>query len=289
MFFRNRKLNNLLIGALVVSLAVPLLNVFLIYPHFYTQLTNEIENSAIRLAKRMESELRSKEDWHTIMDGREMPPQCEAMLQGYVEDFDLSKMKVFSTEGIVVYSTDAADIGTVNTNSYFLDYVVKGKVFSKIVKKETSSLESQKYQEDVFEVYVPMTEDSGFSGAFELYYNITGQILSLDRHIFNASVLPFAVSALLLFALYWGFVNLDKSLIGKQKAEAEVVALQGIIPICMHCKEIRDDKGSWNQLEAYIESHSDAHFSHGLCDRCLVEHYGEEVAEEIYKKREANS
>ena len=56
-------------------------------------------------------------------------------------------------------------------------------------------------------------------------------------------------------------------------ALAQIKTLKGVIPICMHCKGIRDDKGSWNQLEKYIIEHSDAQFSHGICDKCLKEHY----------------
>jgi ABC-type amino acid transport substrate-binding protein len=49
----------------------------------------------------------------------------------------------------------------------------------------------------------------------------------------------------------------------------EIKTLRGIIPICSYCKKIRDDKGMWNQLEAYLDSHSDAQFSHGACPECF--------------------
>lgn len=54
-----------------------------------------------------------------------------------------------------------------------------------------------------------------------------------------------------------------------QSALAQVKTLEGIIPICGHCKKIRDDQESWHQLEAYISEHSDALFSHGLCPECM--------------------
>ncbi len=54
-----------------------------------------------------------------------------------------------------------------------------------------------------------------------------------------------------------------------------VNTLSGIVPICMHCKGIRDDKGYWNKLEDFISKHSFAEFSHGICDKCLEEHYPE--------------
>jgi PAS domain-containing protein len=54
--------------------------------------------------------------------------------------------------------------------------------------------------------------------------------------------------------------------------ETKVNQLQGLLPICMHCGRIRRD-GEWQELERYVESHSGAVFSHGLCDACLVAHY----------------
>jgi len=56
-----------------------------------------------------------------------------------------------------------------------------------------------------------------------------------------------------------------------QSALAEVRTLQGLIPICAHCKKIRDDQGYWNQMESYIQTRTEAQFSHGICPECLVE------------------
>lgn len=53
-----------------------------------------------------------------------------------------------------------------------------------------------------------------------------------------------------------------------QDALSEIKVLKGILPICSYCKKIRDNEGSWNQLENYIHSHSDAEFSHGVCPEC---------------------
>ncbi|MEJ2588582.1 MAG: PAS domain S-box protein [Deltaproteobacteria bacterium] len=53
-----------------------------------------------------------------------------------------------------------------------------------------------------------------------------------------------------------------------QSALAEVKRLSGLLPICAHCKKIRDDKGYWNAIEDYIKNHSDAEFSHSICPEC---------------------
>jgi CheY-like chemotaxis protein len=60
-----------------------------------------------------------------------------------------------------------------------------------------------------------------------------------------------------------------------EAAMAEVRQLRGLIPICMHCHRIRTEGEHWQKLEAYIEEHSDASFSHSLCDDCLRVHYPE--------------
>ena len=53
-----------------------------------------------------------------------------------------------------------------------------------------------------------------------------------------------------------------------EKALANVKLLSGLIPICAGCKKIRDDQGYWSQVESYIQKHSEAKFTHGLCPEC---------------------
>ncbi len=60
-----------------------------------------------------------------------------------------------------------------------------------------------------------------------------------------------------------------EALIGQlQKALADVRTLSGLLPICFQCKQIRDDRGEWRELEEYLEARSEAQFSHGLCRDC---------------------
>ncbi len=61
----------------------------------------------------------------------------------------------------------------------------------------------------------------------------------------------------------------------RERAVQEARTLGGLLPICSSCKKIRDDRGYWNQIEAYIRSHSEAEFSHGLCPDCLRTLYPE--------------
>jgi len=56
-----------------------------------------------------------------------------------------------------------------------------------------------------------------------------------------------------------------------QEALAEVQRLRGILPICAHCKRIRDGEGYWAEVEDYLRERADVDFTHGLCDECLAE------------------
>ena len=60
-----------------------------------------------------------------------------------------------------------------------------------------------------------------------------------------------------------------------QKAQDDIKTLRGIIPICANCKNIRDDKGCWSQVEVYVRDHSEAEFSHGLCPVFVKKLYSE--------------
>jgi PAS domain S-box-containing protein len=58
-----------------------------------------------------------------------------------------------------------------------------------------------------------------------------------------------------------------------QEALTNIKILRGMLPICSSCKKIRDDKGYWTQIEAYIRDHSEAEFSHGVCPDCMKKLY----------------
>ena len=60
-----------------------------------------------------------------------------------------------------------------------------------------------------------------------------------------------------------------------EEANKHIKTLQGILPICMHCHDIRKDNESWERIEEYISRHTDAQFSHGLCPKCMKKHYPE--------------
>ncbi len=100
-----------------------------------------------------------------------------------------------------------------------------------------------------------------------------------------------------LTGLTLGVRDLERQAVARQRAEAEarqvagdlkealdeVKTLSGLIPICASCKKIRDDRGYWTAIEAYMEARSDLRFSHGLCVECLHKLYPE-VADAVMRQ-----
>lgn len=70
-------------------------------------------------------------------------------------------------------------------------------------------------------------------------------------------------------------IALQQKNIELQNAMNQIKTLHGILPICAHCKKIRDDKGYWNQVEVYVRNHTEAEFSHSVCPECIAILYPE--------------
>lgn len=86
----------------------------------------------------------------------------------------------------------------------------------------------------------------------------------------HASILANAFNALVRIAVL-SLLAFLVALTARQNRQIKV--LRGRLPICMWCKRIRDEGGHWESLEAYIATHSEADFTHGLCPECRREHY----------------
>ncbi len=73
----------------------------------------------------------------------------------------------------------------------------------------------------------------------------------------------------------WTSWKIGLDLTELESMREQVKVLQGLIPICAHCKKIRNDQGFWTQLEAYLAEHSEADFTHGICPECMRQYFDE--------------
>jgi len=111
----------------------------------------------------------------------------------------------------------------------------------------------------------------------------TAGIISVVLQSFSIAMLPWSFSFALfngIIGLYYGTIKVEKIareglITDLQKALAEVKTLSGMLPICSSCKNIRNDEGYWQQIEEYIMDHSEADFTHGICNECVKKLYPE--------------
>ncbi len=112
--------------------------------------------------------------------------------------------------------------------------------------------------------------ETGASFAFELLPHFYQSVWFSSLVVI---VLVGAIYGLFRFRL-WRHIKREEALeIRVHEAVANIKMLSGLIPICANCKKIRNDKGFWDQMEAYIQTHSEAKFSHGICPDCAKKLY----------------
>lgn len=118
---------------------------------------------------------------------------------------------------------------------------------------------------------VPVVIVSG-NKDYEMAYEAVKQ--GAQDYLFKGEVSATAITRTIRYAIERQRLTTELRL-----ALQHVKQLQGLLPICSHCKKIRDDEGYWNQLEQYFSSRLDTTFSHGICPDCVRIHFPE-----IYKK-----
>lgn len=114
-------------------------------------------------------------------------------------------------------------------------------------------------------------------------WNETGASVSfvLEPHFYQTFWFALIIAVVIIgigFSIYrlrvWQLLRKEKELQARiDEAIANIKILGGLIPICASCKKIRNDHGYWDHLERYIQDHSEARFSHGICPECMAKLY----------------
>jgi signal transduction histidine kinase len=135
------------------------------------------------------------------------------------EDSLLMKLRIFSSPGKVVYSTQTDEIGNINKNDYFTQQVARGKIYSKVVAKDHLTADGVLVKRDVVETYVPIMVAGRFHGAVEIYYDITTEQARLHELNKNASSLLLFYSAAFVLLMVLGLNRAKLSFLAMKDAE----------------------------------------------------------------------
>lgn len=174
------------------------------------------------------------------------------------------------------------------------DYAPPGLVYDEVPGEYLSAFDAGQPQ-----VVGPITDRWGcLVTALVPIFNSENKLMAMLGMDFNSdewnkiillqSLLPASLTLFIVMLItFVSYLNYNRSVCKQQyekerktaaalqKALAEVKTLNGMLPICASCKKIRDDKGYWNQIESYIQKHSQADFSHSLCPECAKRLYPE--------------
>ncbi|NQW01849.1 MAG: PAS domain-containing sensor histidine kinase [Rhodospirillales bacterium] len=215
-FLKTGFLRNIVVVSLCIAVLFPVISRFVIYPQFAELLIESTEEEAARAASYLSTGLLPGPDGITI---KSLSITYAAEADEIKKAFGLIKYKVFAKTGLTVFSTERKDIGVLNGNDYFHQIVSNGRTYTKLVRKDTKSLENQSVTRDVIETYVPIINDGNFVGAFEIYYDITDRLAKIDRLLLFSSLVLILMTAGLLLAVGWTVSGAIKATIDRDRAE----------------------------------------------------------------------
>ena len=182
--------------------------------------------------------------------------------------------KAFHSSPYSITLTRLADGHFLEINDGFLK--IMGYRYDEVIGKTTVDLKLWENDENRKCVIDELSRNQKVRDAEYRFRKKTGEtfigLFSAETIMIDDS--PWVLSVIVDISLRKDAEREREKLIGELKdALSEVKQLSGLLPICSYCKKIRDDKGYWNQIEAYIAEYSEAEFSHGICKECAEKHF----------------
>ena len=181
-----------LIFAIVVVTGLVYYIIWGISPKYTGLLVENTEEEAMRAGTQLASMILSKDQGLITKDS--ILNVNKQMILDTGKYLGIHKLRIFSSSGEILFSTDKMEIGQVNRKDYFLRFVSKGKPYTKTIRKEAKTAEGEISKVDVVESYVPVMRQGKFAGAFELYYDVSKRKSKLDGLVTRMywTIFPFA-------------------------------------------------------------------------------------------------
>jgi PAS domain S-box-containing protein len=184
--------------------------------------------------------------------------------------------KAFLSAPYALTLTRMPDGRIMEVNKGFLN--MTGYEPAEVVGYKTTDLRLWEYPADRDRVLAALTRDGKMHGAEFIFRKKSGELLT---GLFSAEIILFSGQPFVLSSISditdrkQAELEREKLIRELQTALNQVRQLSGLLPICAYCKKVRDDRGYWTQIEAYVRNHSEAEFSHGVCPDCEAKHFPE--------------
>jgi len=170
---------------------LPLYSVFVMTPLFSDMIYSDLGDSAIKEARHLSRMIIGD---NPVMTPAGISTALKEESKKFLSDFDIIKIKIYSTDGTTIFSTDKNELGKVYPDAAFWKEISEGSSYSKIVKEKSYSIEHESFQNDVIETYYPLIRNDNLLGAIEIYTDVKKQqkalaTLSLKHNLMIVSIL----------------------------------------------------------------------------------------------------
>jgi signal transduction histidine kinase len=181
---------NVLVNLIAVSLAAvaafALYNALYLGPAYFRLVVENAQKDAERVAVHLSAQFYGKAG---VLAPVELTPAFRAAVEEHLAGYGLERLKAFAPDGTIVFSTVPSEEGTRNTRSYFHQIVARGRTHSVVVPRSSRTLEGRSVRVDVVETYVPVMRSGRFTGAFEIYYDVTSQMEQAEHLLARSNLI----------------------------------------------------------------------------------------------------
>ncbi|MBP1728630.1 MAG: response regulator receiver modulated diguanylate cyclase [Deltaproteobacteria bacterium] len=215
-----RIINFVLLVSLLAVLVLPLYILFILTPAFTDFITVDTEKRLINVAARMADSLLEKENTITA---NAITPHFINELEEIRRVITLPKVKVFTVDSTIIFSTDPADIGKKSRQSFFADIVATGRAHSYVATKDKPGETGAEGKQKIIETYVPIMRGTKTVGVLEIYYDITATHLALEKLRHRAYFVLLCIVLVLMGAVLLSVSKSRSNLRERYLAELEIL------------------------------------------------------------------
>jgi diguanylate cyclase (GGDEF)-like protein/PAS domain S-box-containing protein len=215
------QLRNVFLLVLAIVLAVPTLAMLWVFPSFTALLVANTEEEVTRDATILAADITRDIDALTPDRLSRSPRVAELLGQG-VDRLGGEKLRLFSADATIVFSTEPAEVGRAHGGPVFREVVARGKPFSKLEREGETTTDGVRVDRAIVETYVPIMRDGHFIGAFEVYTDVTERASLQGRLLQRIGLVLLAIGAGLAAFLVFILHKAGRALALKEQAEAKI-------------------------------------------------------------------
>ena len=213
--FKLKILRLFIVITFVAIVGLPLYSIFVAKPLYTGFIVKETEKVVENIARQLSFHLVAGQP----LRRDNLPADFIREINRTRELIGLWKIKLYTPNGEVIYSTDSKEIGGFTRKSFFPDIIRKGENHTLLGKKGSQNDEGKARDNDVVETYVPIINKGKVTGVFEMYYDITKSHSKLARLAARANLVSYLIATVLGIMIITLAIKAGRGLVREQEAQ----------------------------------------------------------------------